>query len=67
MPLNIYPGNRVIYTGAEGTVVKWIECEESMKDFQDFVCVQLEKAEGAAGAYVGSKSRFFKAENLEKI
>ena len=57
-----------IFTNAEGTVIKWIEDEEAIKGFPGFVFVRLDKAEGAAEAYLGkSNSRFFLAENLEKL
>ena len=58
------PGYRLAY--AEGTVGKWVEWDETMDDFQDFVFVRLEKAEGEGKPYIGNEM-FFKAEYLEKI
>ena len=54
------------YANAEGTVVKWVEWDETMEDFQDFVCVHLESAEGEGKVYIGN-DMFFRAKNLEKI
>lgn len=51
-----------VLAGAEGTVVKWIEYDEVMEAFRDFVCVELDKA----GLYTGNEF-FFPADNLEKI
>jgi hypothetical protein len=58
------PGYR--FDHAEGVVVKWVEYDEAMVDFKDFVYVHLEKAEGEGKAYVGS-SLMFRTENLEKV
>ena len=58
------PGYRL--ASAEGTVVKWIEYDEVMEDFQEYVLVRLEKAEGDAKVYIGNEM-FFKAENLDKL
>ena len=58
------PGYRL--TNAEGTVVKWVEYDEAMEEFQDFVYVHLEKAKGDGKVYIGN-DMFFRAENLEKI
>jgi len=58
------PGYRL--ARAEGTVVKWVEYDEVMAEFANYVMVQLEKAEGDGKVYIGN-SFFFRAENLEKI
>jgi hypothetical protein len=55
-----------VLAGAEGTVVKWIEDDEVMAEFQDFICIELDKADGEAQMYLGNEF-FFLAENLEKI
>jgi hypothetical protein len=55
------PGYR--FAGAKGTVVRWISYEETLKDFSDFVFVQIEEAPEAAAAYVGYPF-FFRAEDL---
>jgi len=58
------PGYRL--ANAEGTAVKWVESEDVMEDFQDYVYIQLEKAEGEGKVYIGNKM-FFRAEDLERI
>lgn len=58
------PGYR--FAGAEGTVVKWVEWDEPMADFPEFVYVRLEKAKGEGKDYLGNEM-FFLAQNLEKI
>ena len=58
------PGYRL--ANAEGTVVKWAEWEEPMEDFQNHICVHIEKAEGDGKIFIG-KDVFFRFENLEKI
>ena len=56
------PGFRL--AKSEGTVVKWVEWEEVMKDFQDYLYVHLEKSE--AKEYIGN-NMFLPMESLEKI
>jgi hypothetical protein len=58
------PGFRL--ANAEGTVVKWVEYDEVMEAFQDFVYVHLEKAEGEGRVYIGNNMAF-RVEDLEKI
>ena len=58
------PGYR--FAKAEGTVVKWVEYDETMEDFHDFVYVHIEKAQGEGKVYIGN-NMFFLAENVEKI
>lgn len=58
------PGFRL--ANAEGTVVKWVEYDETMEEFQDYVYVHLENAEGEGKVYIGN-NMFFRAEDLEKI
>jgi hypothetical protein len=58
------PGYR--FANAEGTVVKWVEYDETMEDFKDFVYVHIEKAQGEGNVYIGNNMFFF-AENVEKI
>ena len=58
------PGYR--FDHAEGVVVKWVEFDEAMVDFKDFIYVHLEKVEGEGRVYVGSPL-LFRVENLEKV
>lgn len=58
------PGYR--FEKAEGEVIKWVEYDESAKDFQDFVFVKLEKVEGDGKEYNGN-SLLFQLEELDKI
>ena len=58
------PGFRL--ANAEGTVVAYLEYDEVLERFQDYIYVQLEKAEGEGKVYLGNRM-FFKSENLEKI
>lgn len=58
------PGYR--FANAEGTVIKWVEYDEAMKEFNDFVYIRIEKAHGEGQTYVGD-SLLFKADNLEII
>ena len=58
------PGFRL--TNAEGTVVKWVDYDEVMEEFEDYFHVLLEKADGEGKAYVGN-TFVFRVENLEKI
>jgi hypothetical protein len=58
------PGYRL--ANAEGTVVKWVDWDEVIEQFQDYVHVKLEKAEGEGKVYIGN-NMFFRVENLEKI
>ena len=58
------PGFRL--ANAEGTVVKWVEYDEVMEEFPEFILVKLEKAEGEGKVYIGN-NMFFQEENLEKI
>ena len=55
-----------ILANSEGKVIKWIESDEIMEEFQDYAYVQLEKAEGDAKVYIG-RAMFFPVEQLEKI
>ena len=77
---DIQPGDRVrikertdwptppgyIMANAEGTVVRWSEYPGVMDDFDDYVHVKLEKAEGAAQIYVGHTFPF-QVDKVEKI
>lgn len=56
------PGYRL--AGSEGTVVKWVEFDKVMEDFQDYVHVRVEKS--GAEEFIGLNV-VFRAENLEKI
>ena len=57
------PGFR--FAGAEGTVVKWVQYDEAMADFQDVVvCVHIDQAQGEAKPYVGG-SLLFRPGDLE--
>jgi hypothetical protein len=58
------PGYR--FANAEGTVVKWVEYDEAMEEFNDFVYVHIEKAQGEGQVYVGN-NMLFRAENVDKI
>lgn len=58
------PGYKL--ANAEGIVTKWVEYDEAMEEFQNYIYVKLEKAEGEGKVYIGN-SFFFRAENLEKI
>ena len=55
-----------VLTNAEGTVVKWVNYDETMEEFQDFFHVKLEKAYGEGKVYIGN-TFVFRVENLEKI
>ena len=56
------PGYRL--AKSEGTVVKWVEFEKVMEDFQNYVHVNVEKS--GAEEFIGLNV-VFRAENLEKI
>ncbi len=56
-----------IFANAEGTVVKWTDLDEQWEGFQEFIYVQIEKAEGKAKVYTTSNPKFFRVEDLEKI
>ena len=56
-----------VFANAEGTVVKWLEYDKVLEGFEDFVYVQIEKADGPAEVYVTSNPKFFRVEDLEKI
>jgi hypothetical protein len=58
------PGFR--FASAEGTVGKWVEYDDVMEGFEDFVYVHLEKAEGEGEVYIGN-NMLFRVEDLEKI
>ena len=58
------PGFRL--ENAEGTVGKWVEYDDVMEGFEDFVYVHLEKAEGEGKVYIGNNMLFL-AKDLEKI
>ena len=58
------PGYRL--AGAEGTVVKWVDYDEVMEEFQNYIYVKLDKAKGEGKVYIGN-TFFFREENLEKI
>jgi hypothetical protein len=58
------PGYR--FNQAEGTVVKWIEWDELLEEYRDYVCVKLEKTGSQAKDYIG-KNEFFRAADLEKL
>lgn len=55
-----------VLANAEGTVIKWVEYDEVMEEFQDFALVSLDKAQGAGKVYVGNKM-YLRVEDLEKI
>jgi len=54
------------FAGAEGVVSRWVEYEETLEGFSDFVFVRIEKAEGRAAPYLGG-SYYFRAEDLIKV
>jgi aminopeptidase N len=56
------PGYRLANT--EGTVIKWVETEKVMDEFQDYVHVKVENS--PAEEFIGLNVVFL-AENLEKI
>ena len=56
-----------IFANAEGTVVKWTDMDEQWKGYEEFIYVQIEKAEGAAEVYVKSNPKIFMIEDIEKI
>ncbi len=56
------PGYR--FANAEGTVIKWVEWDETMADFQDYALVRLKKIKDKE--YIG-KSELFRVADLEKI
>ena len=58
------PGYRL--AKAEGTVVKYVEDEEVLGEFKQYVHVKLERADGEGNVYIGN-SMCFRLENLEKI
>jgi hypothetical protein len=58
------PGYRL--ANAEGTVVRWVEDEEVMEGFEDFIYVHLEKAGSGGEVYIGNNMTFL-AGDLEKI
>jgi len=58
------PGYR--FGNAEGTVVKWLEYDEVLDGFEDFVYVHIEKAEGEGEPYLGN-NMCFRTYDLEKI
>jgi len=51
---------------AEGTVDKWIDWDEIMSPFDDYVFVKIDKAEGDGSPYIGT-SMYFHEENLKKL
>jgi len=51
---------------AEGRAVKWLEYEEVMEEFSEFILVEIEDAEGEGKVYIGNRM-FFQEESLEKI
>lgn len=55
-----------IFANAEGTVTRWVEYDEVMEDYQEYIYVRLEKAEGDAKVYIGN-GMFFLVNNLERI
>ena len=50
------PGYRL--AKAEGMVVKWLEYEEVMEEFPEFILIELEKADGKGKVYIGNKMFF---------
>ena len=56
------PGYKL--ANSEGTVVKWIEWQELLEDFQEYAHVKIAKS--AVKEFIG-KTTVFKVENLEKI
>jgi hypothetical protein len=55
-----------VLTNAEGTVVKWVNYDDVMEEFQDYFHVLLEKADGKGQVYIGN-TFVFRIENLERI
>ena len=55
-----------IFADAEGTVVKWIEYNEALKEFKNFILIKIEKAEGDGAAYIGNKM-CFRIDDVVKI
>lgn len=55
-----------IFADAEGTVVKWIEYDEALKEFKNFILLRLEKAEGNGVAYIGN-NMCFRIDDVVKI
>ncbi len=58
------PGYR--FTGAEGTVVRWVEYDEVLLGFSDYVYVRIDKAGDRGAAYEGGRYCFH-ADNLIKV
>lgn len=55
-----------ILANAEGTVIKWVEDDEIMGGFEDFIYVHLEKAVGEGKVYI-DHDVYFQVEDLEKV
>ena len=55
-----------VLANAEGTVIKWVEWDEVMEEFQDCALIKLDKAEGAGEVYIDNKM-YLRVEDLEKI
>lgn len=61
----IPPGYR--FEGAEGTVVKWVQYDDAMADFKDFViCLKMDTGKGEAAEYVGS-TLLFRVQDVEPV
>lgn len=58
------PGYR--FAGAEGTVARWVQFEDTLEGFSDFVYVRIDKAGDRAAGCVGN-SYYFRAEDLIKV
>ena len=56
------PGYKL--ANSEGTVIKWIEWQEILEEFQDYAHIKIEKSD--VKEFIG-KTTVFKVENLEKI
>uniref|UniRef100_A0A7C2K4Q0 Uncharacterized protein n=1 Tax=candidate division WOR-3 bacterium TaxID=2052148 RepID=A0A7C2K4Q0_UNCW3 len=51
------------FAEAEGVIVRWVKFEEVMRDFDEFVCVKIEKTKPEANEYIGRKL-VFRKQNL---
>jgi len=56
-----------ILANAEGVVEQWVDWDAVMSEFEEYVYVKIEKAEGAGKAYVDTVPMFFHEDFLEKI
>lgn len=61
-----YPCPGYVFGDAEGTVNKWLEWEELMEGFEDYVYVKLDKTAPGAEEFI-NKGEFFLLSEVEKI